>query len=152
MGLIEAMNENHLTANGLRAKSYMSRICDLLTKQSGRLFYVNMNYENNTYEGHLIDTGKYIEHLDGSYEISTDENAEEIGMIFFGGFHDTTKSTTAESDAWESLLMDCIGQSDDKDIRNTHNLTNALTTFGPIIDFNFDTIEKLDAFLKSYGL
>ena len=108
-----------------------------------------MNPYNGIYEGHIIDSGKCVENPDGTYSLSDSPEAEPVGMVFFGGHHDTRESETAESEAWESLLLDCIGQSDDVEIREFHNLTRALKAFGPKIDFNFENAEKLEDFLKS---
>ena len=142
-------HEHTLTEKGKWARELVIRICELLTKKSGRKFSVEMNPYNGIYEGHIIDSGKCVENPDGTYSLSDSPEAESIGMVFFGGHHDTRESETAESEAWESLLLDCIGQSDDVEIREFHNLTRALEAFGPKIDFNFENAEKLEDFLKS---
>ena len=142
-------HEHTLTEKGKWARELVIRICELLTKKSGRKFLVEMNPYNGIYEGHIIDSGKCVENPDGTYSLSDSPEAESIGMVFFGGHHDTRESETAESEAWESLLLDCIGQSDDVEIREFHNLTRALEAFGPKIDFNFENAEKLEDFLKS---
>ena len=142
-------HEHTLTEKGKWARELVIRICELLTKKSGRKFSVEMNPYNGIYEGHIIDSGKCVENPDGTYSLSDSPEAESVGMVFFGGHHDTRESETAESEAWESLLLDCIGQSDDVEIREFHNLTRALEAFGPKIDFNFENAEKLEDFLKS---
>ena len=142
-------HERTLTKKGRHARELVVRICELLTKKSGREFAVEMNPYNGIYEGHIIDSGKCVENPDGTYSLSDSPEAEPVGMVFFGGHHDTRESETAESEAWESLLLDCIGQSDDIEIREFHNLTRALKAFGPKIDFNFENAEKLEDFLKS---
>ena len=142
-------HERTLTKKGRHARELVVRICELLTKKSGREFSVEMNPYNAIYEGHIIDSGKCVENPDGTYSLSDSPEAEPVGMVFFGGHHDTRESETAESEAWESLLLDCIGQSDDIEIREFHNLTRALKAFGPKIDFNFENAEKLEDFLKS---
>ena len=142
-------HERTLTEKGRRARELVIRICELLTKKSGREFSVEMNPYNGIYEGHIIDSGKCVENPDSTYSLSDSPEAEPVGMVFFGGHHDTRESETAESEAWESLLFDCIGQSDDVEIREFHNLTRALESFGPKIDFNFENAEKLEDFLKS---
>ena len=142
-------HERTLTKKGRHARELVVRICELLTKKSGREFSVEMNPYNGIYEGHIIDSGKCVENPDGTYSLSDSPEAESVGMVFFGGHHDTRESETAESEAWESLLLDCIGQSDDVEIREFHNLTRALEAFGPKIDFNFENAEKLEDFLKS---
>ena len=142
-------HEHTLTEKGKWARELVIRICELLTKKSGRKFSVEMNPYNGIYEGHIIDSGKCVENPDGTYSLSDSPEAESVGMVFFGGHHDTRESETAESEAWESLLLDCIGQSDDVEIREFHNLTRALEAFGPKIDFNFENAEKLEDFLTS---
>ena len=142
-------HERTLTKKGRHARELVVRICELLTKKSGREFSVEMNPYNGIYEGHIIDSGKCVENPDGTYSLSDSPEAESIGMVCFGGHHDTRESETAESEAWESLLLDCSGQSYDIEIREFHNLTRALKAFGPKIDFNFENAEKLEDFLKS---
>ena len=142
-------HERTLTKKGRHARELVVRICELLTKKSGREFSVEMNPYNGIYEGHIIDSGKCVENPDGTYSLSDSPEAESVGMVFFGVHDDTRESETAESEAWESLLLDCIGQSDDVEIREFHNLTRALEAFGPKIDFNFENAEKLEDFLKS---
>lgn len=145
-------HDRTLTTEGKKARVLVNRICRLLAKKSGREFSAEMNPYNGIYEGHIVDCGKCVENPDGTYSVSNTPDAEDIGTVFFGGFHDIKESETAESEAWESLLLDCIGKSDDVEIREFHNLTRALETFGPKINFNFEDTERLDAFLVSEGV
>lgn len=109
-----------------------------------------MNCENNIYEAHIIDTGHCREINDFDYEMTNDANDEKIGSIFFGGHYSRLKYKDAEERAWLSLVLDCIGQSDDIEIRDFHNLTKALDTFGLRLNFNFENIEELEKFLNTY--
>lgn len=104
---------------------------------------------NNVYECHIIDTGHCIELENGDVKLSNNLTDEKIGSIFFGGHYDRREFRDAKSKAWSSLLMDCIGQSDDVEIRNFHNLTHALKTFGPKVDMTFNTVEDLKKWLDS---
>lgn len=135
---------------GQRARDLAYKICRVLTVESGRRFYVKMNCENNIYEAHIIDTGHCREINNFDYELTNDVNDEEIGSIFFGGHYSRRRYKDAEDHAWMSLILDIIGKSDDVEIREFHNLTKALDTFGPHLNFNFENIEKLEKFLNGY--
>lgn len=144
-----------LTKTGKEAKALVTRICKVLSKYSGRNFFVTMDVDKNTYEGHIIDSGYCIEKesdIPFAYdiEITTNKNDDPIGMIFWGGFFSRTKYKDAESRAWVSLVEDCIGQSCDKDVREIHNLTFALEMFGPELDFNCKDIEELKEKLNEF--
>jgi len=148
-------NSKHrkLGKNGQRARDLAYKICRVLTVESGRRFYVKMNCENNIYEAHIIDTGHCREINNFDYELTNDVNDEEIGSIFFGGHYSRLKYKDAEERAWVSLILDCIGQSDDVEIREFHNLTNALATFGPYLNFYFKDVEVLEKYLNNiYGV
>ena len=80
------------------------------------------------------------------------EDDMDIGSIFFGGHYSRLKYKDAEERAWTSLILDIIGKSDDVEIRKFHNLTRALETFGPHLNFNFENIEELKNFLNSYDI
>lgn len=141
-------NYSKLTKAGKDAKALVMRICKVLTKYSGRNFYVTMNAFNNDYEGHIIDSGKCVEvesDIPFAYELKLSDckNAKPIGMIFYGGFFNMKKFEDAESLAWVSLVEDCIGQCDDVELREIHNLTNSLKDFGPQLDFNCKNFEEL---------
>lgn len=142
-------NEKKLTASGRIAKRLVCKICRHLTDVSSRVFYPYMYCDSNVYECHIIDAGHCVELENGDVQLSNNPSDEKIGSIFFGGHYDRRKFKDAESKAWQSLLADCIGRSDDEEIRDFHNLTRALKTFGPEIDFNFDTVEQLEAWLNS---
>lgn len=95
---------NKLTKAGKEAKALVIRICKVLTKHSGRNFYVTMDAFNNDYEGHIIDSGKCVEvesDIPFAYELklSDNKNAKPIGMIFWGGFFNRKKYKDAESRA-----------------------------------------------------
>lgn len=147
-------HHNQLTSDATYAKNMIHRICKLLSKKSGRRFYVTMNCYNDVYEGHIVDTGKCIDNPDpsnGEYFLLAD-NGDTIGTIFFGGFYSRKKHKDAESNAWISLLEDCIGQSCDEDIRECHNLTKALGCFGPHLDFNCKDFKELEKKLTNYEM
>lgn len=141
-----------LNAVGNRARDLAYKICKVLSIESGRRFYVKMNCEKNIYEAHIIDTGHCIAVNNYDYELTNDVNAEEIGSIFFGGYYSRLKYKDAEERAWMSLILDCIGQSEDVEIREFHNLTNALATFGPCLNLYFRDVEELEKFLNKYGV
>ena len=138
-----------LTKDGYIAKNLIERICIYLSKTSNRKFYPCMYCDNNIYECHIIDTGTYVELENGDVKTTCNMNDEKIGSIFFGGHYDRRKLKDAKSKAWSSLLMDCIGQSCDVEIRAFHNLTHALKTFGPAVNMNFNNIEDLKLWLNS---
>ena len=138
-----------LTIEGKKAKNLVDRICEYLSRISGRRFYSHIYCDNNIYECHIIDTGHCIELENGDVRLSNNPNDEEIGSIFFGGHYDRRKFKDADSKAWQSLLMDCIGKSCDIEIRDFHNLTNALKTFGPSVDMNFSCVEDCEKMLHS---
>lgn len=137
-----------LTVEGHKAKNLIDKICKYLSRISGRRFYSHIYCDNNIYECHIIDTGHYIELENGDVQLSNNPNDEKIGSIFFGGHYNRRKFKDAKSKAWQSLLMDCIGQSCDVEIRNFHNLTRALMTFGPNVKMNFNTIDDLSNFIE----
>jgi len=135
-----------LTEEAKIAKSYVIRICKLLSKESNRHFHALMNAYNDVYEGHIIDSGNYIEKDEDTFVLS--EEGDPIGMIFWGGFYSRKKYKDAMSKAWISLLEDCIGSTE---LHEIHNLTDHLKDFGPKIDFNCNTTEKLEELLKSHN-
>lgn len=143
-------HKKHLNKEGSEARELIHKICNILTHISGRNFYAQMYCTNNRYEAHIIDTGRYKEIDLYTLEYSTNKDDPMIGMIFFGGHYDRRKRYDAEEMAWISLVLDCIGQCEDVELRATHNLTRALEDFGPHIDFNFDSIDDLKKFLNSY--
>jgi len=140
-----------LSKKAKAARRYVLRICELLTKESGRKFTAEMNAWNNAYEGHIIDSGKCeeIDPVIGLYQLSFG-GGEDIGMIFWGGHYSRKKYKDALSKAWISLLEDCIGNAENGKISDFHSLTNALETYGPKIDFNCKTTENLEELLKSH--
>ena len=138
-----------LSKKGLEYRELANKICSVLSHSGKRKFYTKMYCTNNKYEAHIIDTGRYEDDI-CELKYSTNENDPMIGMIFFGGHYDRRKIKNAEEMAWISLILDCIGLCEDVELRETHNLTNALLDFGPRINFNFDSVDDLKKFLNSY--
>ena len=141
-----------LGKTGQKARDLARKICKVLTIESNRRFYAKMNCENNIYEAHIIDTGHCQEIKDFNYIVTGIEDDMDIGSIFFGGHYSRLKYKDAEERAWTSLILDIIGKSNDIEIRKFHNLTRALETFGPHLNFNFENIEELNIFLNGYDV
>lgn len=139
-----------LTERGEFARDIVRRICIVLGHASKRKFFVEMQLYGGVYEGHIIDSGKVRDadiRPDEVEEIN-DEWNEDIGMIFFGGYFSKKIYKDAESRAWESLMIDCMGA--DPDVGKYHNLTRSLETFGPRLDFNCKTVPELIEKLEKY--
>lgn len=148
-----------LTKEAKIAKSYVLRICKLLSKLGNRNFHIEMQAYCNIFEGHIIDDrkvkdGDYEEYLkDCLDEVREDVLNEDIGMIFWGGYYSRKKHKDALSKAWTSLLTDCVGNSPDRELAECHNLTKDLKLlFGPKIDLNCKTVDDLEKILKEHGV
>lgn len=138
-----------MTKQAKVAKSYVLRICDLLSKLGNRKFTVDMSARFNIYEGHIIDHGKCVWD-DITYTCSLSDNGtDEVGMVFWGGFFSRKKYKDAMSRAWISLLDDCIGSSGIDNFNLTYYLNDGV---GPKIDLKCKTISALDEVLKEHGV
>ena len=129
------------------AKSYVLRICKLLSKLGNRDFSVEMTARFNVYEGHIIDHGKCVWD-DITYTCSLSDNGtDEVGMVFWGGFFSRKKYKDAMSRAWISLLDDCIGSSGIDNFNLTYYLNDGV---GPKIDLKCNTVGELEKILEKY--
>lgn len=142
------MAQNRLTKAGQHAKDLVDKLCMHLTKIVGRRFYASNNLEEGTWEGHIYDTAKYVEDENGNVVLS-DDGKDEVGMIFWGGhFYDNVEN--AESEAWISLLEDCIGLCRDEDIRDQFKLSKYLHDISKVdINLDFSSIEEFEIWIDA---
>jgi len=138
-----------LTKEGKKAKSFVDRICNVISSVAHRKFYAVIDKYADDYEAHIRDSGLIgIDAFCDDNNINGFECGNEVGLVFFGGHFSLRKHKDAMSKAWVSLLEDCMGISAVKDF---HNLTQSLEAFGPKINFNCKTIEELEIKLTLYG-